>query len=115
MAIRGRSVSIASSVAVLFKRVDEYPNSGDPWKDDLENNIDSVIEGCDFGNAETHLEFWGRQIKLSRIYLAVVIMLCYLNSLIRWENIVAVPEGIGYGAISSIHSIVAMPIGRILS
>ncbi|MNG92123.1 hypothetical protein D3C86_1150380 [compost metagenome] len=56
MAIRGRSVSIADSVVVLFKRVDEYPNSGDPWKDDLENNIDAVIEGCDFGNAETHLE-----------------------------------------------------------
>ena len=64
IAIRGRSVSIASSVAVLFKRVDEYPNSGDPWKDDLENNIDAVIEGCDFGNAETHLEFWGRQVTI---------------------------------------------------
>ncbi|WP_454879757.1 hypothetical protein [Sphingobacterium detergens] len=64
VAIRGRSVNIASSVAVLFKRVDEYPNSGDPWKDDLENNIDAVIEGCDFGNAETHLEFWGRQVTI---------------------------------------------------
>jgi len=30
--------------------------------DDLENNIDAVIEGCGFGNAETHLEFSGRQV-----------------------------------------------------
>ena len=64
VAIRGRSVSITNSVAILFKRVDEYPNSGDPWKDDLENNIDAVIDGCDFGNAETHLEFWGRQVTI---------------------------------------------------
>ena|GEM_PF-1837478 len=114
VAIRGRSVSVANSVAVLFKRVDEYPNSGDPWKDDLGNNIDAVIEGCDFGNAETHLEFWGRQVTVKHNTFSGGHNALVFKQFNTLGNTVVAPEIIAYGIISFIPLIVAMPIGRIL-
>lgn len=63
--IRGRSASLSNSILVQFKRVDEYPNTGDEYVDDLVNNVDCIIDGCNFLASETHLEFWGRQVTVT--------------------------------------------------